>query len=85
MQSTPAKSLRIWDVVTSIDAINCAKKPAFVFGSYGWTGEAVGNIQARLQGLKMNVFEDGFKVAFVPTEDDLEAAKELGKNFAMSF
>jgi len=33
----------------------------------------------------MNVFEDGFKVAFVPTEDDLEAAKELGKNFAMSF
>ena len=42
-------------------------------------------IQARLQGLKMNVFEDGFKVAFVPTEDDLEAAKELGKNFAMSF
>ena len=75
----------VWNLLAGVDAINSGKKPALVFGSYGWTGEAVGNIQARLQGLKMNVFEDGFKVAFVPTEDDLEAAKELGKNFAMSF
>lgn len=51
----------------------------------GWTGEAVGNIQTRLLGLKMNVFEDGFKVTFVPSEEDLENAKEFGKSFALSF
>ena len=49
------------------------------------TGEAVGNIQSRLNGLKMSVFGDGFKVTFVPTEADLEQAKELGKSFAQSF
>ena len=75
----------VWNLLAGIDAVNSAKKPVLVFGSYGWTGEAVGNIQARLMGLKMNVFENGFKVIFVPTEEDLEAAKEMGKSFAMSF
>lgn len=75
----------VWNLLAGIDAINAAKKPALVFGSFGWTGEAVGNIQTRLLGLKMNVFEDGFKVTFVPSEEDLENAKEFGKSFALSF
>ena len=75
----------VWMLLAGIDAINAAKKPVAVFGSFGWTGEAVGNIQARLMGLKMNVFEDGFKVTFVPSEEDLENAKEFGKAFAQSF
>ena len=75
----------VWNLLAGIDAINAAKKPALVFGSFGWTGEAVGNIQIRLLGLKMNVFEDGFKVTFVPSEEDLENAKEFGKSFALSF
>ena len=75
----------VWMLLAGIDAINAAKKPVAVFGSYGWTGEAVGNIQNRLMGLKMNVFEDGFKVTFVPSQEDLENAKEFGKAFAQSF
>ena len=75
----------VWMLLAGIDAINAAKKPVAVFGSYGWTGEAVGNIQNRLMGLKMNVFEDGFKVTFVPSQEDLENAKEFGKSFAQSF
>lgn len=75
----------VWNLLAGIDAVNCTKKPALVFGSFGWTGEAVGNIQSRLNGLKMSVFGDGFKVTFVPTEADLEQAKELGKSFAQSF
>lgn len=75
----------VWNLLAGIDAINSAKKPALVFGSYGWTGEAVGNLQARLTGLKMNVFGEGLKVTFVPSEEDLEHAKEMGKAFAESF
>lgn len=75
----------VWNLLAGVDAINSARKPAMAFGSFGWTGEAVGNIQARLHGLKMNVFGDGFKVTFVPTEEDLEQAKEYGKSFAQSF
>ena len=44
------------------------KKPALVFGSYGWSGEAVGVLKTRLEGLKFNVYGDGFRVNFMPSE-----------------
>ena len=33
---------------------------------------------------KMNVFGEGLKITFVPSEEDLAAAKELGRQFAQS-
>ena len=75
----------VWELLGHVDAINSKKRPALVFGSYGWSGEAVPNIIARLTGLKMNVFEQSLKVTFIPTEDDLKNAEELGFNFAQSF
>ena len=75
----------VWQLLSHVDAINSKKKPALVFGSFGWSGEAVPNITARLQGLRMNVFGEGYKVCFVPSDEDLAAARELGRNFASSF
>lgn len=75
----------VWELLGHVDAINSKKRPVLVFGSYGWSGEAVSNITARLTGLKMNVFNENLKVAFVPTEEDLKAAQELGFRFAQSF
>lgn len=72
----------VWDLLAGIDAINCRKKPVAVFGSYGWSGEAVPNVIARVSGLKMAVVGEGFKVCFVPTAEDLEAAKEYGRQLA---
>ena len=74
----------IWMLLAHVDAINSKKKPVLVFGSYGWSGEAVPNLTARLNGLKMNVFGEGLKITFVPSEEDLAAAKELGRQFAQS-
>ncbi|MBC8584325.1 FprA family A-type flavoprotein [Youxingia wuxianensis] len=71
-----------WMLLSHVDAVNNQKKPVLVFGSYGWSGEGVPNLIARLQGLKMNVFGEGLKVTFVPSEEDLKKAKELGKEFA---
>ena len=56
-------------------------KPAAAFGSFGWSGEAVPNLTARLTQLKYNV-QEGLKVKFKPSEADLAAAKEYGKTFA---
>ena len=56
-------------------------KPAAAFGSYGWSGEAVPNLTARLTQLKYNV-QEGIRVKFRPSEADLASAKEFGKNFA---
>lgn len=73
-----------WTLLSHVDAINNRKKPVLVFGSYGWSGEAVPNLSARLTGLKMSLFGDGFKVCFVPSEQDLIKARELGKAFGES-
>lgn len=59
----------VWDVLTSIDAIN-TKKPAGAFGSYGWSGEAVPMVKSRLEQLKFKFIGDGFRVVFKPTEED---------------
>jgi flavorubredoxin len=73
-----------WQLLAGADAINSAKRPCLVFGSYGWSGEAAANITARLQGLRMKPFGEPFKVCFVPTEQDLNAARALGRAFAQS-
>ena len=75
----------VWQLLSHVDAVNNKKKPALVFGSYGWSGEAVPNLTARLQGLKMALFGDGLKVTFVPSAADLVNAEALGAEFAKSF
>lgn len=74
----------VWDLLAGIDAINIRKRPVAVFGSFGWSGEAVPNLVSRLTSLKTAVVGEGFKVCFVPTDADLEAAKEYGKQLAAS-
>lgn len=72
----------VWNLLAHVDAVNFAKRPAAIFGSYGWSGEAFKNIRGRLDGLKANVSEEDFKVIFVPTGEDLKKAKDFGKAFA---
>lgn len=74
--------LPIWDMACAIDAINCKGTPVSAFGSYGWSGEAVPGLVARLKSLKMTVFEEGFVCRFVPSEEELSAAFEFGARFA---
>lgn len=74
----------VWNLLAGMDAVNSANKPAVLFGSYGWSGEGVPNVKARLDGLRVKVFGSGMKVCFVPTEEDLERAEKLGRAFAQS-
>ncbi|NLX83938.1 MAG: FprA family A-type flavoprotein [Clostridiales bacterium] len=46
------------------------------FGSYGWTGEAVPNIMARLQQLKAKTVE-GVRARLRPNEEELASARAL--------
>lgn len=74
----------VWNLLSHVDAINSAKRPVVLFGSYGWSGEAAANLKARLEGLKMSLFEEPFRVVFVPSDDDLKKAEELGYRFGES-
>ena len=69
------------DLLNGLHAALERGKPAAAFGSYGWSGEAVPNLTAKLTALKYNV-QEGIRVKFRPSEADLAAAKEFGKNFA---
>ncbi|MDR1631146.1 MAG: FprA family A-type flavoprotein [Oscillospiraceae bacterium] len=72
----------VWELLSHVDAINCKKRPALVFGSFGWSGEAVPNITARLQGLRMQVFKQPVRAQFVPSEREMDEAKNTAKAFA---
>lgn len=74
----------IWVLLSHIDAINSQKKPCAVFGSYGWSGEAVPAICQRLTTLRLKVFGEGLKVNFVPSKAELDRCHEFGIEFAGS-
>jgi len=45
----------VWDLLSSLVVVNLKSKLGGVFGSYGWTGEAVKMVEDRLRGLKLRV------------------------------
>lgn len=72
----------VWQLLHSIDPINCMKKPFFVFGSFGWSGEGIVNANARLVSLKCQPVHDGYKVKFTPSDDNMAEVTELGEVLA---
>ncbi len=69
----------IWDVLSVTDAVLNAGKPVGVFGSYGWSGEAVKMLTERLRSLKLNVLGEGIRANFVPSEEELAAVSDYAK------
>jgi len=52
------------------------------FGSYGWSGESVKQIEEILKEMKVELVEEGLRVQYIPDGDDLEKCRELGKKVA---
>jgi flavorubredoxin len=48
------------------------------FGSYGWSGEAVKQLDKMLQDMKIDLVQPGIRVKYVPTDDDLVACRNMG-------
>jgi len=49
------------------------------FGSYGWSGESVAQLNGLLAEMKVETIDEGIKVKNVPTVDDLAGCFALGK------
>lgn len=64
--------------------LTCAPKslPAGVFGSYGWSGEAVDIIAKKLQDSGYNLAFEPIRVKFTPTAATLQFCEETGTDFA---
>ena len=72
----------VWDVISCTDAIVNKGKQVGIFGSYGWSGEAVPMLVNRINDLKLKAFEDGCKACFVPSEEELKNMEEYTERFA---
>lgn len=72
----------VWDLLSSLAVIPTRGKLAAVFGSYGWSGEAVRMVEDRLRGLKMRVPVEGLRIKLIPTAGELEACSEFGHAIA---
>lgn len=70
----------IWELLTNLSPIVHADLVAAAFGAYGWSGEAVPNIESRLNALRMKVLP-GLRINFKPSEANLEEAFSFGMDF----
>jgi flavorubredoxin len=52
------------------------------FGSYGWSGEAVKHLDQMMQDMKVELVQEGLRIKYVPTPDDLSECRDLGKKVA---
>jgi flavorubredoxin/flavin reductase (DIM6/NTAB) family NADH-FMN oxidoreductase RutF len=59
-------------------------KLAGVFGSYGWSGEAVDEIESKLQDAGYRLGFETIRVKFKPDEATLQTCKEAGTDFAQA-
>lgn len=72
----------VWDLLSATDAITNRGKTAFVFGSYGWSGEACKMLEERLTGLGFRLSGNSFRVIMKPSGTDIEAIRERAREFA---
>ncbi|MEW6765232.1 MAG: FprA family A-type flavoprotein [Pseudomonadota bacterium] len=73
----------IWDLLSSLTLVNVKGKLGGAFGSYGWSGEAIGLIEDRLRGLKLRVPVKGVRLRLLPTPDELASCRAFGRDIAL--
>jgi len=70
------------DFLTYMKGLKPHNKIGAAFGSYGWSGEAVKQVTAELQGMKFEMVEPGLKIQYVPDQDAIRACEDFGRKIA---
>ena len=65
--------------LTYLKGLRPRNKTGFVFGSYGWGGQAVKEIEKTIEPLSWQYPEDSVNINYIPEEKDLENMKKIGK------
>jgi len=72
----------VWHALALISSVTPKTKLAAVFGSFGWSGEAVKMVEQRLEGLKYKLAAPSVSCRFTPTEENLEACRNFAEQVA---
>lgn len=70
------------DLLSYLQGLKPKDKLGAVFGSYGWSGEAVSILAEELKGIGIELVADPLKVKFVPDEEALRRCREMGSLIA---
>ena len=65
--------------LTYLKGLRPRNRIGFVFGSYGWGGQAVGEIEKILEDLSWDIPFDSVNLNYIPDEEELIKVKEIGK------
>ncbi len=72
----------VWDVLNSLVTLDLKGKIAGSFGSYGWSGEAVPQLDERLKTMKFKVPYEGVTAVLVPSDEELQNCYTFGEQIA---
>jgi flavorubredoxin len=68
--------------LTYLKGLKPKNKAAMAFGSYGWSGQAVGLVNKELEAMQLKLVHDGFQVKYIPDPEELAQARALGEKLA---
>jgi len=66
------------DALTYLKGLKPRNLIGAAFGSYGWSGEAVGQVEDVLRGMKVDLIGESIKVKYVPDDEALAQCHSLG-------
>ncbi len=67
------------DVLTYMKGLKPRNKLGAAFGSYGWSGEAMGLIRAEMEAMKFELVDPGLKIQYVPEADGQSDCYDFGR------
>ena len=67
------------DMLTYMKGLKPQNKIGAAFGSYGWSGEAVRQVNAELEAMKFDLIDAGLRVQYVPDASAREACRQWGR------
>lgn len=68
--------------ITYMKGLRPRKKLGFAFGSYGWSGEAVAQLNEYLKEIQAEVIHEGIKCKYAPNQEVLKSCEDLGRLLA---
>lgn len=69
-------------ILEDLMGLKFTNKISATFGSYGWSGESPAILAEYLTKAKIKVVQDGFKIKYMPNEQELEQCIKFGMDFA---
>ncbi|CAG36376.1 FprA family A-type flavoprotein [Desulfotalea psychrophila] len=75
---------RMAGLLSYMKGLKPARKLGAAFGSYGWSGEAVAQLNTIMDEMKIERINDGLRLKYVPTEESLDQCREYGRELGRS-